>query len=306
MSGGSFATSADRRIGDSAAGPLGASRSHIDTSGHEHNDDAVANGPRHRVAGLVCLALSFVGVGAVMIYIGPTKVLRFFLLLVPKKPGWGWYIGMGIFTALSIVMLMPIWPPMCMAAGLIFGLTWGMLLNFVSIMTAAIISILLGRTFLRDWLRTKLEEGEYPSTKRIFRVLENEENTLKFQVLFRFLFIPMFIRNYMPSTLEVPLWKLIVGSIPHSIWISFLFASLGATFKDIAMLIRDGEEVSSKDMKWQQLATMILSFIVALLLGWYAHRKYMEQVAKEEETRPLETPAVAGSGGSSRYGAVTA
>jgi len=171
-----------------------------------------------------------------------------------------------------------------MASGLIFGIKFGMMLNFFAITGAALLSVFLGRCCLREPIRSWLEDGDFPTTRRMLLVLEDEEYSLKFQVLFRFLFIPMFVRNYVPSTLDIPIWKLAVGSIPHSLWISLLFASIGATFKDTAQLIRDGKEVSFRDMKWQQALILVVSLVVAIVLAFYAQRKYMERVAQEESS----------------------
>lgn len=256
----------------------------LDRSPDEEDEDHERDGYCFRtecIAALICV-LIFAGVGACMISYGPTRVLRNMLILIPEKPGWGFYICMGLCTMVSIVMILPIWPPMCMAAGLIFGLFWGAALNFCSILGAAMCSIVIGRFLLREPVRRWLDEGEYPSMRKLMHVLEDEESSLKFQMLFRFLFLPMFVRNYGPSTLHVPLWKLFIACIPHSIWISFLFASLGATFTDAAALIRDRKDPSFKDMKWQQLAIFCVSFTVAIGLAIYAQRKYMEHLENEQ------------------------
>lgn len=237
------------------------------------------------VGPLLCISFCLL-MGALIWYYEPNSLLRDSLQMLPRKPGWEWYVGMGIVTLFSIVLLLPIWPPMCMAAGLIFGIVWGGLLNFASIFGAAIVSILLGRFLLQAPIRRWIEEGNYPETKRMVLVLEDEDSSIKFQVLFRFMLIPMFIRNYAPSTLNIPIWKLAVGSIPHSIWISFLFASLGASFKDAAELIRDGEEFKWSSIKWEQFLLWLVSLTVAIVLATYAHRKYKERL-NEDDTKAL-------------------
>lgn len=271
----------------SVAAPPARGSSAKERSGSEAEpEDAKGHGAADCLGLILCLVIFF-GIGGSILYYGPKRLLRKLLLLVPRKPGWDWYIGLGVFTTLSIVFLMPIWPPMCMASGLLFGIFDGMILNICSIWSAAAISVILGRYFLRDAIRTSIYEGNYPKVRRMILVLEDEDNSLKFQVLFRFLFIPMFIRNYGPSTLEIPLWKLLVGSIPHSIWISFLFASLGATFKDTAALIRDGKEVDFHSMKWQQGVIFLAAILIAVVLAVYAHRKYTERMAQDEEQESL-------------------
>jgi len=263
----------------------------------EKEEDAAVGGCAECVAAAFCI-LTFMGVGALMINYGPTKLLRHLLNLIPAKPGWDWYVSMGLITMVSIVMILPIWPPMCMAAGLVFGLLPGAALNFCSILGAAICSLVLGRFVLRAPVRRWLDEGEYPTLRRIFHVLEDSESSLQFLILFRFLFLPMFVRNYGPSTLRIPLWKLSVACVPHCIWISLLFASLGSTFKDAADLIRDGKEAGFEDMKWQQLSIFCVSLLVAVCLAVYAQRKYNEELETEQASLVPEAGSEKAASGS--------
>lgn len=233
----------------------------------------------------MCVGI-FLMVGGLMIWYGPNKILRTLLLMIPEKPGWDWYCGLCSLTCVCIVIITPIWPPLCMAAGMIFGFLWGALSNFVAIWCAAIISICIGRWVLKEPVRAWLSQAEWKRTRIMMMVMEDEESSIKFQALFRFLFIPMFIRNYGPSTLEIPLWKLAVAAVPHSLWISILFASLGATFQDTAELIRDGKKADPSSVHWQQALIFCVAFVVAILLSIYAYWKYDERL-KLEEAKPF-------------------
>lgn len=252
-------------------------------------DEAAVCGAQ-QIALAACLCFSFtVAVG--IIYYGPTDILRKLLRLVPADPGWDWFVGHGLLTSFSIVLILPIWPPLCMASGLIFGLAWGSLLNFFAILTGAVISLALGRLLFREPIRRFIEDGEYHKMRKIMLVLEDSSTSIQFLVLFRFLWIPMFIRNYGPSTLNVEFWKLVVSCVPHTIWISIIFASLGSTFKDTAQLLRDDKEFSFKSMKWQNLLLFVVSFIISTALAIYAHKKYSEHVASEQQSVPSSQEA---------------
>lgn len=209
-------------------------------------------------------------------------MLQNILLLIPAKPGSRWFVGMCSLTLVSIVMLLPIWPAMCMASGLVFGVLYGSVLNFFAISGAAFISIIIGRCILQEPVRRLVEQSSYDSVRRMMLVLEDAESSLKFQVLFRFLFIPMFVRNYAPSTLHIPVWKLVLGSLPHSVWISIMFASVGASFKDAAELIRHGKEFDLSMMKWQQILVYAVAITLAVVLAYYAHSKYRERLAEDD------------------------
>lgn len=250
------------------------------------NKSACGVGCSAQIVGIVVCVSICALIGVFMLYYGSTNVLRSMLKLVPEKPGLDWQIGYACVVTLSIAMLLPIWPPLCMGSGLIFGFIHGAVINFFAIFAAANISFCIGRLLLKEPVRNCLENGDYSRVRRMMLVLEDEENSLKFQILFRFLFIPMFIRNYGPSTLEIPMWKLSVGAIPHSVWISILFASLGATFKDTAELIRDGKEFQFTAIKWQQGLLAGAAMVVAICLGFYAHRMYVAKLEEEDSTSP--------------------
>lgn len=230
---------------------------------------------------VICILVGLVLCIGSWIY-GPQAVIKDLLSLLPEKPGWGWFIGWGLVVALSIIFFLPFWPPMCIGAGYIFGFYWGTVLNFFAIFLAAFVAIVLGRFVLQEPVREWIEQSNSPRLRRMARVLEDTDQALKFQVLFRFLFIPMFIRNYLPSTLNVPLWTLTLASLPHTLWISLVFASIGESFTDLGQVLKEGDEFSLSLVKWQSVATILLSIVVALLLSFYAHHQYNAMLEKEE------------------------
>lgn len=248
---------------------------------------------------VICICVG-AAVGIAIFMFGTTKLLRWFLGFVPTDPGWDFTVCFCLVIAVSIVALMPFWPPLCMAAGLIFGVVVGAAVDFVALMIAAIACFVLGRSLLRAPVRQCLEEGDWPRVRRMFLILEDETNSLKFMTLFRFLFIPMFLRNYGPSTLQVPIWKLSLSAIPHSMWVSILFASVGAAFQDSAQLLREGKEFEWKSIKWQQVAIFIVALIVAVLLAWYAHHEYSKKVDEEEQKGISGKTAEEGKAGAAR------
>jgi len=238
-------------------------------------------GAQH-VALALCLGCTLAAATGMVAY-GPTDLIRYFLRLVPKDPGWDVFAIMVGLISVSIVFILPIWPPLCLASGLIFGLVWGSILNCIAILLAAWVSLWLGRVLFREPVRRMIIDGNYSQVRRIMLVLEDSDSSLQFLILFRFLWIPMGIRNYGPATLDVDWWKLALACIPHSIWISIMFASLGASFKDLADLLRDDKEFSLKSLKWQQLLLFAGSGSVSIILCFYAQRKYSEHLEREQQ-----------------------
>jgi len=243
-----------------------------------------AESSRRQCCGLLsCIGFVLV-LGTVLFWYGPQRFLRQLLRLLPREPGWDWHVGLCALTLVSIVLCLPIWPPLCMASGLLFGAGPGTGVNFIAVYGASVASFLLGRWLLAAPIRQWVERCEYPELRRMVLVLEDDKESLKFQVLYRFLFMPIGLRNYVPATLKVPLWKLMLSAIPHSVYISFMFASLGCTFDSSAQLIRQGREVSLKDLKWQQLLIFIVAAAMGIALAVYAQRKYTEHLRREETT----------------------
>lgn len=228
---------------------------------------------------LLCISLA-------VAFVGPTAALHWLLHILPDNPGWGWYCAWTVLITVSIVCILPIWSAMCIASGAMFGLFWGYLLNVFSLILGAVCCFLLGRTLLREPVRQWLRDGDYPNTIRMLLVVEDREESLKFQILFRFLCIPMFVRNYGPATLEIPLRTLIIGTIPHSLWVSGLFASLGVAFKDVAAVL-EAEPGKSSSVHWQHFVMPAVSVSISIGLSYYAYKKYIERLVEDEETAQL-------------------
>lgn len=264
---------------------------HVDADSDDEDASCCSNTCCVKAFGLMCCMGTFICIGLAMIIYGPKEILFQIFQVIPRNPGWDWYIGLCLLTCVSIVGILPIWPPLAMGAGMIFGFWWGAASNFVAIFCAAVISICLGRFVLREPVRDCIKKGDFREIQLMMMIMEDEEESLKFQILFRFLFIPMFIRNYGPSTLNIPLWKLFVAAIPHSLWISIMFASLGATFKNTAQLIREGRDQDlTKSMRWQQLAIFVVAMTIAILLSIYAYNIYEQRMKCEDAQAILAGP----------------
>ena len=134
---------------------------------------------------------------------------------------------------------------------------------------------------LQEPIRGWLDEGNFPTAKKALQVLEEADDSMQFQILFRFLFIPIWLRNYAPATLHIPVWKLLLAAIPHTLWVSFIFASLGLSLQDANDMVNHGGEIKLWDAKWQHLLMFAVSAVMSLLLSWYSYKKYAEMMSGE-------------------------
>lgn len=223
------------------------------------------------------------GIAITVILYGPARLLRWVLSFTPEHPSWQFALGLCLAIAICIVVLMPLWPALCWLSGLLYGVLVGAVINCLAVLTAAIVCFVLGRSFLQQPIRECLAEGGWSRTRRMLLVLEDETNSLKFLTLFRFLLIPMFLRNYGPSVLEVPLQKLALSVVPHSVWISILYSCIGAAFHDSAQVLRASGEFDWHLVKWQEFVSFGVGLCVTALLMWYAHREYSRKVEEEQQ-----------------------
>ena len=80
-----------------------------------------------------------------------------------------------------------------------FGFWIGFAINFTTIVTGSMICFFIGRYVATDTIRSWLVKRR--ETAMVTRIIEN--NDFKFLVLFRFMPLPLCVKNYAPSTIRV-------------------------------------------------------------------------------------------------------
>eukprot|EP00929_Paragymnodinium_shiwhaense_P124000 TRINITY_DN9872_c0_g1_i1.p1 TRINITY_DN9872_c0_g1~~TRINITY_DN9872_c0_g1_i1.p1 ORF type:complete len:279 (-),score=43.19 TRINITY_DN9872_c0_g1_i1:117-953(-) len=231
--------------------------------------------------GLPCfLVLTFVCGIVVFVWIGPLGVLRWLLSFMPENPGLWHAVILGGLIVFFIVILIPLWPPLMIVTGMVFGFWNGLCICTISMILGALLSFLLGRTLLRDAVRDYVEQSDYSSIRRIMHIVEEDGNSLKFMFLFRFLFIPIWIRNYLPSLFNISVWVFLLPVCVHSLWICTIFAAVGATTKDLAEAAAGGKK--SKGVNKNQLLIFGAATVSMILISILAYREYAKKLEEEE------------------------
>lgn len=222
-------------------------------------------------------------------WIGPVAVLKFILSFIPKNPGmWHALILFAVIVA-AIVVPTPFWPPLMIVTAMVFGFWKGFLIIYCAMVLSAVISFWLGRLFLMKPFREYMESSDYLRVRRMIRVAEAEGNSFKFTFLFRFLGLPIWIRNYVPPMLHILFWHFFVSVLCHSLMICLIFASTGTATKDIVDVIADGQN-PWENMKPKQMITFAVSLIATVTLSYLAYSEYAKKMAEEdvrEETQAL-------------------
>ena len=116
-----------------------------------------------------CAPLSWCGIvslaGVIAVCIGgvathPLQAIRFVSRLIPAEPGPSLNVVLCLVTIGCIVCMVPVWVPLCMVAGLIFGVPVGAAHMFVALWTGCTLSVMIGRYFFREPLRERLLDGD--------------------------------------------------------------------------------------------------------------------------------------------------
>lgn len=224
--------------------------------------------------------------GSLMLYYGPENTVRLIMSIVPRNPSMAFTAVWIVVVTTSVLGVLPVWVPMAMATPIIFGFYNGWAVNFVSMQLAALGSIAIAQTFLRAPVRNFVASGDYPMVRRAMLVLEDGDTSLMLLVLFRFLCVPLFIKNYGLGALQVPVWKLGVSTIPHCVWMAFLFTSLGFPIGSSMKRVSDQQDIPSQEWILVELLPSALAVAASTAVCFFAHRKYTEILHAEEQALP--------------------
>jgi uncharacterized membrane protein YdjX (TVP38/TMEM64 family) len=166
---------------------------------------------------------------------------------------------------------------------MMFGFTKGLIITATGELTAACCSFVIGRYVAQRPVRQFLEGRGFKRILRMLYVLEDEEDqSMQLLILYRFLMMPMICRNYGPAVLRVPIWKLVVSAIPHSLWSGLVFATVGSALKGPAQLLRDGQKIAWRTPQWQQIGGLIVALTSFMLFTAIAYRAYHRRVEADE------------------------
>lgn len=224
-------------------------------------------------------------------WIGPVKVMEMvFDHLVPKDTGLGYALVLVCLIAILMVVPVPIALIVLVIPGIVYGFWMGYLIVFVSLLIGVTIAYIIGQSLLQEQFRRFLKQGKYERTQRALKILETDEESFFLLVVYRFLCMPFFMRNYGPTILDIPLWKLVLSSIPHHLWVAFVFTSFGVLFKDTADVLRKDGATGFTNLTWRQIAPSAAALVGSVLASFLGYRIYQRAEGGSEEHQPLAQP----------------
>lgn len=240
------------------------------------------------VFGFVCLLI-------LIFWLGPNRVIQWILQhIVPDEPDWRYALLLGVLIALIMVIPLPVVFIIIFVPGMVFGFWTAVLILLVAMSIGVTLAYHVGRWAFQDPMRDWMSQGQYRRFQSVLQTLESDEDTVMLLVLFRFLMMPYILKNYIPVLIRIPLWKLALTAIPHHIWVSVLFASLGSIFKDSAELMRKGGEWDWKHLKWQQMGIFAGALVSTMLISFYAYWIYRKKATDQTEENSERVPLLEG------------
>lgn len=214
---------------------------------------------------------------------GPQRTLKFVLrTIMPEKPE-PWHIV--VMVAIGVALLVCCLPvlPLLPFPTVILGFWHGFTIVFMIQVLAAALSLCIGRYVAQRRVRAFLESKAYHRSMRWLHILEKEEESMLLLLLFRFLPIPLFARNYAPSILSVPIPRIIMSTVPQGLFSAFANAVVGTALHGPAQDLRDGHEITFETPKWQEALGIAVALIAFALFTWIAYRAYSRKLKEEEE-----------------------
>lgn len=237
---------------------------------------------------LAWLPLLFFLMGALVltcttIWYGPHKMLQTFVhYAIPQSPHWYHAAAQWGVIVVCATTVIPILFMLLPLPSMMFGFVPGFWITFFALMTAATLSFLIGRNVAQRPIRAFLVSHGYSQVISALRILEDESESFLLLVLYRFLLMPMFLRNYAVTILKVPLRRLILAAVPHSLWSSCIFAAVGSALKGPAELVRDGHDLEWRRPKWYEVLGIIAACGSALVFSFTASKAYARKVIKDK------------------------
>ncbi|OQR97875.1 ATP-binding Cassette (ABC) superfamily [Achlya hypogyna] len=196
-------------------------------------------------------------------------------------------VGGGIFALVYAFCIIVCCPSTIfdLFAGYTFGVRWGTAVAVTGKVLGSVTAFAVGRYLIQDHVRAKLDAGR-PMFRAWARLIERHE--VQFVVLIQLAYLPIALKNYGLSILDVSfaafaLSTLVIGGIE-----SYLSVVLGhSTTKISAILVADPVAHTPESHAAQQALVIVAAAStlgLVLFLG-YRIRAYFEAVSADEDDK---------------------
>ena len=237
-------------------------------------------------------------------YMKPVALVTLIILLIIFGPralmrGVVWFTeasrGKPIVLVGAVLVLAEIfWCVFCipfpstveMLSGFILGFGPGSAVNVVGVFVACVASFVIGRqylrTALRDWINSK--SAKWATT---FRVID--QKGLPFLVLYRFLAVPFWLKNYGPAALlDCPVKDFAISVLLGSCPFGLLYAYIGDRSREITSEIADGTTSSGHPVHAIELFVIGVALAATVYVSFWAVKIFKQAEAENTALDNLE------------------
>lgn len=210
-------------------------------------------------------------------------VTHWIVALAERLRGMGW-AGVALFVAIYVVAEVALIPGslFTLAAGFAYGPVGGLLVASPASVLAATVAFLLGRTILRDWIRTRIDR--YPKARALDTAIGT--NSFKLILLLRLSpVIPFNILNYALGLSDAKVGRYVAASFVGMLPGTWLYVYLGSLATTAAELTEAGQSSSPQKLILTGVG-LVATIIVVVLVTRAAQRALNEQLAAKAPSAP--------------------
>ncbi len=192
-----------------------------------------------------------------------------------------------LFFMLIVSVAVCAFPGMSMlelTCGFVLGFRQGFVVCSVSLIVGACLSYWVGRYCLRDHLVAYMEESEAHTFKLFLRSLERRNGVILL-MLFRLMFVPLFVKNYGPSILRTSFWHYLIAVVITTPPFAALFTFMGSHMKDIADITNGGDPSTVTSLTWMEVVPIVVSVVAGTLFSVLAYMEFITLKGSEDEVR---------------------
>jgi len=224
---------------------------------------------------------TFPGIVVCLVVFGWEEVARFLVSMANEARERSHILDDLLFGTLIALVAIFAFPGMSMIeiiCGFVLGFTEGFIVSFISIVVASLSAFGLGRYFLRDHIAAYLDQNNSNvSTFKLFLRSIEQRNGLLLLILFRLMFIPMFVKNYGPSVIKTQFWQFALAVVITTPPYVAVFTFLGSHAKSIADIAAGGgDPKNAASLEWTQIFPIIVSVIAGIIFTTLAYLEFRQ------------------------------
>lgn len=189
-------------------------------------------------------------------------------------------VGVCGFPGMSMIEL---------TCGFVLGFSEALILSVVAISIVSFTAFAIGRYYLKDLLKEYLDDSDLHTIKKILKSVERR-NGITLQILFRLMFVPLFMKNYGPAVIETHFRDFAIAVVVTTPMYVAILTFLGSQAKTIADIATGKISGSSSNLGWMEILPLVLSVVAGVAFTLIAYFEFKRMTREEErlESQPDE------------------